>query len=137
MVDLARRRPANRTGRSASVSWKVAAPLLIALALLAAFSGHKLLRLGFSQTRADAQLQYSRNCTSTTGSNVTCDCLPAADIFDGATSTTVLRLANKVSVATVDKVLDAASSERPAEQTVRVRACCDIYCPMTRPAIQE
>ena len=100
-------------------------PLLIALAFLAAFSGHRLLPLGFLHTTSNAlQLHPSSNCTSKGGDNESCNGPPVPDITDGATSTTVLRLANKVSVQTVDKVLDAATSERPG-QTVRVSASYD------------
>ena len=102
-------------------------PFVLGLILLAGFSQHASLPLGFLQSSTDArqQQQLLSNCT-TAGSNVKCNCPQAPNITQGASSSTVLQLANKVSVATVDKVLGAAASDRPADQIVRVRG--GLFC---------
>ena len=123
MVDLGSRRrsPAHtRGGRCGIFYWKAIVPFVLGLILLAGFSQHGSLPLGFLQSSTVARQQLLANCTTADGTSK-CNCPQAATVTDGATSTAVLQLANKVSVATVDKVLHAAASDRPAEQIVRVR----------------
>ena len=122
MVDLGSRRrsPAHtRGGRCGIFYWKAIVPFVVGLILLAGFSQHGSLPLGFLQVSTNARQQPLSNCTTTRGV-VKCTCPQAPNITDGASSSTVLQLANKVSAATVDKVLDAAASDRPAQQIVRV-----------------
>jgi hypothetical protein len=110
----------NNRGKSCSLLfWKIGLPLLLGLALLAIYVQRSPIPdsavVGTSQTA-----EQHINCT-TPKANVTCNCPPAAiNISDAATPDGLQRLANKVTTKTVEKIVDAAGSTNPTDQTVRV-----------------
>lgn len=122
---------ARRRGTTASkgknwgiLVWKFGVPLLLGLALLALYLQQRPTPSDATHSASatgQATLQQI-NCTTSTP-NITCNCPPAAgNVSDPADSDGVQRLANKVSTRTVDKIVDAASSTNPTDQTVRVNS---------------
>ena len=111
----------SRHPSSASFLWKIGIPLLFGLAVLVVLSRRQGYTPGFVHSTTTAQVQVS-NCShaAPAGGNVTCNCPPSGNITNGAGADGVLRLANKVSSTTVANILDAASTDQPAERTVRV-----------------
>ena len=102
------------------IVWKITVSIVLLLALIAVVSRRKPAAPTIVYRTVEAAQQTVKNCT-TPGTNVTCNCPPAApNINEGVPSDGVLRLANKVTSTTVDNILDAASSKDPAGQTVRV-----------------
>ena len=122
--DLSSRRKSLSSARhpsSAGFLWKIGIPLLFGLAVLVVLSQRQGYSPGFVHSTTTAQVQVS-NCShaAPAGGNVTCNCPPSGNITNGAGADGVLRLANKVSSTTVANILDAASTDQPAERTVRV-----------------
>lgn len=122
--DLSGRRRSSGYSRQSSRAgyiWKIGIPLLCVLAFLILLSRRQGSSTGLVHSTTKAQVQVS-NCTHTglAQSNVSCNCPPTINVTDGASEDGVLRLVNKVSSTTVEKILDAASTEMPAEKTVRV-----------------
>ena len=123
--DLSSRRKSLGSARhpsSAGFLWKIGIPLLFGLAVLLVLSRRQGYSPGFVHSTTTAQVQVS-NCShaAPAGGNVSCNCPPSSNITNGAGPDGVLRLANKVSTTTVANILDAASTDQPAERTVRVR----------------
>ena len=122
--DLSSRRKSLGSGRhpsSAGLIWKIGISLLFGLAVLVVLSQRQGYSPGFVHSTTTAQVQVS-NCShaAPAGGNVSCNCPPSSNITNGAGADGVLRLANKVSSTTVANILDAASTDQPAERTVRV-----------------
>jgi len=118
--DVRRRTSLNAKSRPwGRLIWKVLGSILLGVLLFLFISRRQAVPEGLIHSTAKPQLQLS-NCT-TPATNVSCTCPPAPKITDAASEDGVLQLANKITSPTVSNILEAASSNDPRGQTVRVR----------------